>query len=208
MLNNRALITIDMKYKDVNDWIWLCWFNLAPPTLKIYNHFQQRWANIWKQSAAHHSMQTVLFFLTLNEAWMGGGSLDIWQYWAAPLCFSLRWQWGQGLHRQLTVWHFNINVTFNLFLLSQTKVTHQNYSKNKPSKGKFHRFVKGRSFWYTRRATSHKVVLAGLRPTHHQTPILLSVLQTHQASKGRFCHTAPIHQNINYMQRFLVLNSQ
>lgn len=138
----------------------------------------------------------------------GGENLDIWQYWAAPLCFSLRWQWGQGLHRQLTVWHFNINVTFNLFLLSQTKVTHQNYSKNKPSKGKFHRFVKGRSFWYTRRATSHKVVLAGLRPTHHQTPILLSVLQTHQASKGRFCHTAPIHQNINYMQRFLVLNSQ
>lgn len=76
MLNNRAMITIDMKYKDVNDWIRLCWFNLAPltlKTLKIYNHFQQQWANIWKQSAAHHSMQTVLFFITLNEAWMGGG---------------------------------------------------------------------------------------------------------------------------------------
>lgn len=139
-----------------------------------------------------HSMQTVLFFITLNEAWIGE-NLDIWQYYAAPLCFSLRWKWGHGLHRQLTVWQFNINVTFNLFLLSQTKLVHQNYSKNKPWKGKFHWFVKGRSFWYTRRATSHKVVLAGWRRTHHQTPILLSILQTHQASKGHF---AILHQSI------------
>lgn len=108
--------------------------------------------------------------------------------------FAFPWDENEGtVNGQLTVWQFNINVTFNLFLLSQTKLVHQNYSKNKPLKGKFHWSVKGRSFWYTRRATSHKVVLAGWRRTHHQTPILLSILQTHQASKGHF---AILHQSI------------